>query len=146
MRWGVIFLILVVLFAFGKSIVNKLSQGLAFFNAKKDAPIVYQDNNPVSPDSIRTTFVKGVCEAIKKELQSSYFFMGTTSETRLVQLLNSLANGQEVAFASTYYNQAYGVSLKAVISDQLDSGANPFGWFTQGHWNDLKSYVQQNLI
>lgn len=141
-RYGIIAVGLVVLFAFGRKLLNRLNGGLAMLSAKKDGEAVYNNQNTSDPSAVRLPFVRSVCDSVKNEVESF-----NQDEANIVRLLNSLSNGQEVAAASAYYQTANGRSLKADVEGALDSAGNPFGWFGgQGHWSNLKDYVKTNLV
>lgn len=138
---AIVVVIAAVVLAFGKSLMNSFSGGFAMLSAKKNADKVKADLNPQSSDAVRYTFVTGVVDAIKKNIES-----WNQDEAAIVEQLNSLANAEEVIYASTYYRTANGKSLKAEVEDALDSGANALGWFRKTHFSDLKDYVKKNLV
>lgn len=140
-RYGIIGVVVIALYSIGKVLLNRFSSGFAFLTSKKDAEKVNADLTIVSPTQVRYTFVMGVVESLKGEISA-----WNQSESNIVQLLNSLANREEVIQASTNYRNAYGVSLKAEVQGALDAWFNPMGWFTSSHWSALKDYVKNNLV
>ncbi|SKA20831.1 hypothetical protein [Sediminibacterium ginsengisoli] len=141
MRWGIIGIVVIAVIAFGKSLLNKFSSGFAFLSAGKDQQKVNADLNQQSSTAIRTSFVVGVVKSLK-----DMFDAWSTSESEVVECLNSLRNAEEVQYASTYYQNAYGNSLKNAVLKELDSWGNPMGWFSKSHWSSLNKYVQDNLV
>lgn len=131
---GAIFVAVVV---FGKSIISRLSSGLSFMNAKKDQTALANEtlNNPTG---IRYTYVKGIIDTIQKELNATW----NTSEPAIVAEMNKLQSPEEVVFASNYYMQQFGVSLKSILREELDSDWRATG----GTYGELKPVIKNNLL
>jgi hypothetical protein len=136
-RYGLLGLAALAVFSVGKWILNRFGSGFALLSSSKDQKNIAADLN--SP--LRQTFVRGVVDSLRNEMTAF-----NQSESDIVDLLNSLGNGEEVQYASAYYRNAHGVSLKSDVQKSLDSWANPIGWFTSSHWGALKDYVKNNLV
>lgn len=136
---GIIGIILIAVFTFGKSILNRFSSGLSFLGAKSDQKAIVNEtlNNPTG---VRYTYVKGVVDTVIKQLYASWY--QNTDEAAIVAEMNKLQSAEEVIFASTYFNGEKGESLKAKLQDELDAD-----WrMTAGSYSKLKSLVKTNLL
>lgn len=142
----------ILMFTFGKSIINRLSSGLSFLNAKKDQDKLVNEtlNNPVG---VRYTYVQGIVDAIHSEINNGMF--SDTDEKMIVSEMNKLNSPEEVIFASNYYKNKHGKSLKTVLKSELNSswrdGTGFLGKIVNpnaagGSYSNLSDVVQKNLL
>lgn len=129
--------VIVLVIVLGKSIISRLSSGLSFLGAKKDQTALVNEtlNNPIG---VRYTFVKGIIDTIQKEINATW----NTSEPAIVAEMNKLQSPEEVVFASNYYMQQFGVSLKSILREELDADWRG----TDGSYSKLKPLIKNNLL
>lgn len=148
--YGIIGVLVLFLFAFGKSLMFKITSGLAFLSSKQDQPALVQEtlNNP----NVRYTYVKGVVDSVVSEVLDKSWFEDT-DEKYMVSQMNTLQSAEEVLYSSNYYAQSKGGSyrefLKAHLNSDWRSGGlgsiiNPNA--AGSTFSDLKDIVKNNLV
>ena len=147
--WGIVAVIIVL---FGKKIYDIIVGWWAKTSSKSDIKDSLKENLPVgapSADNIRFTFVTGVIDSVIAQVESAWYV--NTDETLMVTLMNSLAGKEEAIYASTYFAQLKGKSLKAYLTNNLNAnwrGGYFLGIFEAGKttFNDIKAVVRNFLL
>lgn len=139
-RYGLIGLLVIAVLAIGKTVLNKFAGGINILGSKASAKALVEAQK-VTTDGVRPS-VNSLHITIHDELAK----FSLTSETTLVQLMNSCANKNEVAFVSAQYLGKYNKSLRSVLQTQLDAGWRKWFGSKGATWDDLNDIVKENLV
>ncbi|MDB5230441.1 MAG: hypothetical protein JWN76_1246 [Chitinophagaceae bacterium] len=129
-----------VLYKIVAPLINKLNGAAAMKQAVDQTQTSYGAIGPVNNSTVSTSSIQTVADTVYKEINSF-----NQNESRIVSLMNSLKNGEEVRICANYYKIQHGTSLRADLEDALDSAWNVFDITGSGQFSALKEYVQINL-
>lgn len=141
LKWAAIFAAVVALLSLVKRFLRPLQDWLSSIFAKDQAKKIIAESQTTNPESgVRYSHVQGVVKAVIAEITSPFYV--DTDEKRIVSELNTLMNPNEAIYASTFYQQQTGNSLKADLIKQLAADWRP----NPGRrYKDLKKFIQDNL-